>query len=68
LAIGLPMVALVLQFAARLLAVMGDEAGARVVRAVAAGGGVLWALSLLGIVIVTAIETLRREEPPRGPT
>ena len=61
LALGLPMLVLVLQFAAALLAVMGDEPGARVIRWIAVGGGVLWVVALLGLLVAVAIETLDRE-------
>ena len=66
-AIGLPMLVLVLQFAGRLLAAMGDEAGGRVLRAIAVAAGIAWSVVLLGLVIAVAIELIGRDEPP-GPT
>lgn len=67
LAVGLPMLVLVLQFSGRLLAVMGDEAGARALRGVAIGAGIAWGVALLGIVIVMAVDTVSRDEPPNPP-
>jgi hypothetical protein len=66
-AIALPMLVLLLQFAGRLLAVMGDEPGGSVLRTLAVSAGILWAVILLGLVIVVAVELIARDEPP-GPT
>jgi hypothetical protein len=63
-AIGLPILVLVLQFAARLLAVMGDEAGGGVLRAIAVAVSIAWAVVLLGLVIAVAVELIGRDEPP----
>jgi hypothetical protein len=67
LAIGMPMLVLVVQFAGVLLAAMGDQLGARVLRAIAIGGSLFWIVVLLGLIIVVAIETLNRNEPPPRP-
>ena len=66
LAIGLPMLVLVLQFAGTLLGKMGDPPGQQVLRGIAIGGAILWVMSLLGLVIVVALEIARRDEPPPG--
>lgn len=65
LAVGLPMLVLVLQFASVLLSEMGDQPGGRVLRYISTGAGIAWAVSLLGLLIVVALETLSRDEPPR---
>lgn len=61
LALGLPMLVLVVQFAGLLLAAMEDEPGAAVLRGVAIAGGVLWVLALLGLIILVAVEMINRE-------
>ena len=66
-AIALPMLVLVLQFAARLLAVMGDAPGGAVLRTIAVAVGIVWAVVLLGLVIAVAVELVGRDEPPGPP-
>jgi hypothetical protein len=67
LAIGLPMLALLLQFARVLLVEMGDPRGGEVLRGISVGVGITWAATLLGLLIVVAVETISRDEPRDGP-
>lgn len=50
----LPIVATVLVGLARLLNGMGDQAGAYIVDRVTLGFGVLWVVSLIGLILVNA--------------
>jgi hypothetical protein len=59
--LGLPLVQAVLAWVARLLAAMGDNAGANVVGHLNTAIGVLWLLVLVGLVVALAVNTL---EPP----
>jgi hypothetical protein len=58
LTLGLPVIQTVLVWVAALLRSMGDEAGAMIIGHVATGSQVLWAVSLVGLVIVLALLTL----------
>ena len=61
LAVGLPILIVLLGFAGALLRSMGDEPGAEVLRGIAIGGGVLWAIVLVGLLIVVAVDLLGRD-------
>jgi hypothetical protein len=64
-ALTLPIVISVLIGVGRLLAAMGDAAGAAVMDYVALAGGILWVVLLACLVIVLGILALgRQEEPP----
>jgi hypothetical protein len=63
LALGLPVVHIVLIWVGSLLASMGDEAGATIIRRVGTGCQVTWAVTLVGLVIVLALALLN--EGPR---
>ena len=58
LTLGLPVIQTVLVWVAALLRSMGDEAGATIIGHVGTGSQVLWAVSLVGLVIVLALQTL----------
>ena len=60
LAIGLPILIVLVQFAALVLKTMGDETGAQALRAIAIGGGILWGVVLVGLLIVTALDAIGR--------
>ena len=64
LALGLPIVQLVLFWVGGLLASMGDEDGARIIQYIGTACQVLWAVSAVGLVIALALVVLN--EPPRG--
>jgi hypothetical protein len=55
LALGLPIVHAVLVWVSGLLASMGDEGGATIVRHVGTACLVVWAVSLVGLLIVIAV-------------
>lgn len=61
LAVGLPILIVLLQFAGALLRSMEDEPGAEVLRGIAIGGGILWAIVLVGLLIVVAVDALGRK-------
>jgi hypothetical protein len=63
LTIGLPMVQAVLIWVRGLLASMGDDAGAEIIRHVGTACQVVWSISLIGLVVVLAIIVLN-ERPP----
>lgn len=60
LTLALPILILILQFAGALLRVMGDEQGAEVLRGIGIGAGVLWGLTLTGLLIAIAVDALDR--------
>jgi hypothetical protein len=55
----------VLVWVGGLLASMGDAAGAAVIRHVGTACQVVWAISLVGLVIVLAVAALA-DRPPEG--
>jgi hypothetical protein len=62
LVLGLPLGQAVLVWVAGLLSAMGDAAGATVVGRISTGAGVLWLVSLVGLVVVLALASLERSE------
>jgi hypothetical protein len=64
LVIGLPLVQAVLVWVGGLLSAMGDAAGANVVGRIGTGAGVVWLVSLVGLVVVLGFQaaTERGEE------
>jgi hypothetical protein len=62
LVLGLPLVQTLLRWAAGLLAAMGDKAAAAVIGHVNTGAGVVWLVSLAGLVVLLAIESLARPQ------
>jgi hypothetical protein len=58
-----PIALLMLLGLERLLGALGDEAGASVLGRVSLAGAVCWALSLVGLVLVLALQALA---PPDG--
>jgi hypothetical protein len=58
LAVGLPIVQAVLFWVGGLLANMGDEGGARIIRHVVTACQVVWAISVVGLVITLALVVL----------
>ena len=63
-ALGLPIVQVVLFWVGGLLASMGDQTGARIIQHVGTACQVLWAVSVVGLVIALALVVLN--EPPPG--
>jgi cobalamin biosynthesis protein CbiD len=61
LALALPVMQATLQWVAGLLASMGDAAGAEIVRHIATVCQVVWAVGLVGLVIVLALVVLNEE-------
>lgn len=64
--LGLPLGQAVLLGTAGLLAAMGDEAVARLVRQVATGIGVAWLVSLVGLIVAMAFAMLGEPPPKSG--
>jgi hypothetical protein len=60
--VGLPLVQAVLFWVAGLLSAMGDKAGAQILGHFNTAAGVLWLVTLVGLVIALAVQSL--EEPP----
>ena len=63
LALALPIVQAVLMWARALLASMGDDVGAAIVGHVGTACQVAWPITLVGLVIVLAVNALS-ERPP----
>ncbi len=63
LAIGLPVVVVVLLAVAAVLGAMGDANGQLAVTWVGRGAGILWTIDLVLLLISLAIETLCRDTP-----
>ena len=63
--VGLPVLQAVLFWVAGLLAAMGDKAGAQVLGHISTAAGVLWIVTLVGLVIAVAVQSL--DEPPPAP-
>jgi len=57
-ALALPVVVTVVAGASLLLAGLGDENGAAVLRFIAVATGVVWLLDLVGLVIALAVQSL----------
>jgi hypothetical protein len=64
-ALALPVVQAVLVWVGGLLTSMGDAAGAAVVRHVGTACQVIWAISLVGLVIILAVAALA-DRPPES--
>ena len=62
-AIGLPIVQAVMFWVGGLLANMGDEGGAKIIGHVVTACQVVWAVSVVGLVITLALVVLN-ERPP----
>ena len=58
LVLGLPLAQAVLVWVGGLLSAMGDAAGAMVVGRISTGVGVLWLISLVGLVVVLGLASL----------
>lgn len=63
-ALFLPIAIVLIAALARLLAAVDDAAGARLLDGAAIFTGVLWVLTLIGLLIVLAIQSLSHQ-PPR---
>jgi ABC-type transport system involved in multi-copper enzyme maturation permease subunit len=61
-AVGLPIVLCVVGGVAALLSAMGDEAGGAVLARVALGGGILWVVDLIGLLVAQAINAVARHD------
>lgn len=61
-ALGLPLVLAVLGWVVGLLTAMGDSAAATVLGHINTGASVVWLLSIVGLVIALAVETLDSHE------
>ena len=66
-ALLLPITICVVFGVAAMLQAMGDAAGAAVLNRVALGGGILWGVNLIGLLLVLAIGTLRGPHEPDEP-
>jgi hypothetical protein len=64
--LGLPLGQAVLLWTAGLLAAMGDDAAAGVVRHLNTAVGVAWLVALVGLVVALALQS--SSEPPEPPT
>jgi hypothetical protein len=64
LSLGLPIVQAVLFWVGGLLANMGDDGGAKIIKHVVTVCQVVWAVSIVGLVITLALVALN-EGPPR---
>ena len=58
-ALALPIVITVMAGCSMLLAQLGDETGASVVRWIAGGCGLAWVLNLIALILVQAFGSLR---------
>jgi hypothetical protein len=67
-AILLPIAICIVFGVAALLQAMGDSAGGAVLHRIALGGGILWAINLISLVLVLAIGTLRGPDEPHEPS
>lgn len=63
LVLGLPLVQAVFMWVGGLLRSMGDEAAAAVLGGINTGVGVLWLVTLVGLIVALAFDSLDR--PPR---
>lgn len=61
-ALLVPMVVLILQGVGKLLLALGDATGALWLDRIALAGGIVWAIDLLVMLIVVAINSLDRSE------
>ena len=66
-AILLPITICVIFGVAALLQAMGDSLGGIVLHRIALGGGILWGINLICLVLVLAIGTLRGPDEPDEP-
>lgn len=64
LVLGLPLVQAVFLWVSGLLSAMGDDAVGTVLEYVSKAVGILWLLSLVGLIITLALQTL---DEPRDP-
>lgn len=64
LVLGLPLVEAVLLWVERLMTAMEDAATSAVLRNISTAVGILWLLSLVGLIVILALQTL---EEPRDP-
>ena len=64
LVLGLPLVQGVLYWVDGLLGAMGDEATGHVIEYVNTAFGILWLISLVGLVVILAVQNL---DEPRDP-
>jgi hypothetical protein len=60
LALGLPLLSVVLTWVAGLLAAMGDASAANVLTHINTAVRVIWLVSLVGVVVVLGLESLDR--------
>lgn len=58
--LGLPLLSVVLTWVVGLLAAMGDAGGASAFKFINTAAQVLWLVSLVGLVVVLALEALER--------
>jgi hypothetical protein len=64
LTLGLPLAQSLLAWVAGLLSAMGDAPAAAVIGHINTGAGVVWLLSLVGLVITLALQSLN--QPPQS--
>ena len=64
--LALPLILAVLGWVDGLLGAMGDTGAARVVQLVGTLCRVLWLVTVVGLVVTLAIQSL--DDPPKGPT
>ncbi len=65
-AVFLPITLCVIFGVAFLLAGMGDTAGAGVLHRIALAGGILWAVDLIGLLLVLAVGSIGDPDEPPG--
>jgi hypothetical protein len=61
-AVVMPLVLVLVLGLGRLLAAMGDAAGAMVLDRLALAGGLLWCVNLVLLLVALAVRSLEREE------
>ena len=61
-AVVMPLVLVLVLGLGRLLAAMGDAAGAMVLDRLSLAGGLLWSLNLVLLLVALAVQSLEREE------
>ena len=62
--LGLPLLQAVLMWVGGLLGTMGDAAAGDVLEHIRTAAGVLWLVSLVGLVVALALQTLDDSSPP----
>ncbi|HEX6963554.1 MAG TPA: hypothetical protein VF175_16930 [Lacipirellula sp.] len=66
LALGLPLLQMLLFWVARLLSAMGDAAAARIIERLMVVNGVVWLVALLAIIVLLAVRAIDDDDELEG--